>query len=158
MSDHAPKPAELSRNGGAALRHTSRSLPIALLRAREAVMAPVRGMLSSTGVTEQQWRVLRVLDENRTMEPKALAQQACLLLPSLTRIMQSLEERGYITREKDPNDGRKLRLAITEEGRALIARHVGESNRIFNELETAFGRERVDALLDLLNELAEHKD
>ncbi len=136
------------------MRHTSRSLPIALLRARETVMAPLRGMLATTGVTEQQWRVLRVLDENRTMEPKALSEQACLLLPSLTRIMQSLEERGLISRAKDPTDGRKLQLAITEEGRALIARHMGESNRIFDELETAFGRERVDELLDLLNELA----
>ncbi|QDC11630.1 homoprotocatechuate degradation operon regulator HpaR [Oceanicola sp. D3] len=146
-----------AREGNVSMRHTSRSLPIALLRAREAVMAPLRGMLASTGVTEQQWRVLRVLDENRRMEPKELAHQACLLLPSLTRIMQSLEERGYITREKDPHDGRKLRLAITEEGRALIARHMGESNRIFSELEQAFGQEKVDALLDLLNDLAEQK-
>ncbi|MCO6382836.1 MAG: homoprotocatechuate degradation operon regulator HpaR [Vannielia sp.] len=157
MSDDSPKSLGGAREGTGSLRHTSRSLPIALLRAREAVMAPVRGMLAATGVTEQQWRVLRVLDENRTMEPKELANQACLLLPSLTRIMQSLEERALITREKDPYDGRKLQLAITEEGRTLIARHIGESNRIFAELEAAFGQERVDALLDLLNDLADQK-
>lgn len=120
-------------------------------------MAPLREMLASTGVTEQQWRVLRVLDENRTMEPKALAEQACLLLPSLTRIMQSLEERGLMSRAKDPNDGRKLQLTITDEGRALLERHKGESNRIFDALEARFGEERLDQLLDLLNELASRK-
>lgn len=140
--------------GRLGLRHTSRSLPIALLRAREAVMGPMRGVLVGAGVTEQQWRVLRLLDENDDMEPKLLAEQACLLLPSLTRIMQALEERGLITRARDQHDGRKLRLAITEDGRALIGAHVEASNRIFNQLEAAFGEERVDELLDLLNELA----
>ena len=42
-----------------ALPSTSRSLPIALIRAREGVMAPIREMLAETGITEQQWRVLR---------------------------------------------------------------------------------------------------
>ena len=46
------------------LRRTNRSLPIALLRARETVMGPVREMLAGTPVNEQKWRVLRVLDES----------------------------------------------------------------------------------------------
>ena len=54
MSDD-PAPAKL--------RRTSRSLPIALLRARETVMAPIREMLAESDINEQKWRVLRVLDE-----------------------------------------------------------------------------------------------
>src|SRR5210317_1927993 len=90
-----------------ALPLTGRSLPIAMLRGREAVMAPYRKMLAKIGVTEQQWRVLRVLDERGTLDPKEIAEAACLLNPSLTRIMQLLEKKGYISREGDPEDRRK---------------------------------------------------
>ena len=46
---------------------TARSLPIALIRAREGVMLPIRDMLSETGITEQQWRVMRVLWTSKPM-------------------------------------------------------------------------------------------
>ena len=66
------------------LRRTARSLPIALLRARERVMGPIREILNESGISEQKFRVLRVVEESGPMEQTALAQQACLLLPSLT--------------------------------------------------------------------------
>ncbi|MDP7101742.1 MAG: hypothetical protein QF503_11390, partial [Rhodospirillales bacterium] len=43
------------------LRDFSRSLPMALLRAREAVMERFRPSLRTHGLTDQQWRVLRAL-------------------------------------------------------------------------------------------------
>ena len=155
MSDD---PREQDGDKRLGMPYTSRSLPIALLRARERVMAPIRAMLSDAGVTEQQWRVLRVLQEYGEMEPKILAEHACLLLPSLTRIMQALEERGLITRARDARDGRKLRLAISEEGVALIASKRDEARRIFSQIEEEFGKERVEMLLDLLNELSGRGD
>ena len=45
------------------MRTFSQSLPMALLRAREAVMRRFRPGLRCHGVTEQQWRVLRALAE-----------------------------------------------------------------------------------------------
>ena len=72
---------------------TSRSLPIALLRAREGTMIPIRVMLSATGITEQQWRVLRVLSEYGTLDTKTLANRASLLFPSLTRIAATMRKK-----------------------------------------------------------------
>ena len=74
------------------LRRTARSLPIALLRARERVMGPIREILNESGISEQKFRVLRVVEESGPMEQTALAQQACLLLPSLTRMLRAMEE------------------------------------------------------------------
>lgn len=136
------------------LPETSRSLPIAMLRAREKMMAPVRHLLLDAGVTEQQWRVLRVLDERGVSDPKDLAEAACLLNPSLTRIMQHLETKGLIERRDHPTDRRKALLEITDAGRALLQRAAPESNAIFARLEERFGRERVEQLLDLLNDLS----
>lgn len=137
------------------LPSTTRSLPIAMLRARETMMAPIRHMLQKADVTEQQWRVLRVLAERGTSDPKDLAQEACLLNPSLTRIMQLLEKKGLIVRKGHPSDRRKVLLDVTDEGRALLKEFAPESQAIFARLEEQYGRERIDQLLDLLNALSE---
>ncbi|MEM6461433.1 MAG: homoprotocatechuate degradation operon regulator HpaR [Pseudomonadota bacterium] len=136
------------------LRATSRALPIALLRAREAVMIRIRPMLSELGVTEQQWRVLRVLAEEGPMDPTDIADKSCLLLPSLTRILKFLEVSGLATRKRDESDGRRFVVEITADGRRLIEKNARISNRIYADIETAFGTQKMDTLLDLLDELA----
>ena len=137
-------------------RHaTARSLPIALLRARERVMGPIRGMLSDVGITEQQWRVLRVLQEAGPQDPTTIAESACLLLPSLTRILQKLEEKNLITRTADKVDRRKQVVSIAPAGSALIAENLGRSIALLDGLRTQMGEEDYDRLLDLLNALNE---
>ncbi|MCP3972598.1 MAG: homoprotocatechuate degradation operon regulator HpaR [Rhodobacteraceae bacterium] len=139
------------------MRATSRSLPIALLRARDRVMGPIRAMLADAGVTEQQWRVLRVLAEQGPADATEIARQACLLMPSLTRIIQGLEKRAYCTRSPHPTDRRRFVIEITGTGRELIERNIPQSTRIFAELEAEFGKERIEALLDMLNDLSAAK-
>lgn len=135
------------------LPSTSRSLPIALLRARERVMAPIRTMLSDVDVTEQQWRVLRVLEEAGPMEPTRIAEEACLLLPSLTRILQKLQEKKLIRREKDRTDRRRQIISISESGTTLIAENLATSISLMDQVRDQMGSGKYEALLDLLNEL-----
>jgi len=135
------------------LPSTSRSLPIALLRARERVMGPIRAMLTDVGITEQQWRVLRVLEEAGPMEPTRIAERACLLLPSLTRILQKLEEKSLISREQDISDRRKQIVEITAAGAEVIAANLATSLALMEEVRLRMGPDRFESLLDLLNEL-----
>lgn len=133
---------------------TSRSLPIALLRAREKVMSPVREMLSTIGVTEQQWRVLRVLEEEGATGPTELAERSALLLPSLTRILQGLETRGLIERHVVARDRRRQKIAASPAGLTLVRNNLDEAKRIGSHARNVLGAERHDLLLDLLNEVA----
>lgn len=135
------------------LRRTRRSLPIALLRARETVMGPIREMLATSGVNEQKWRVLRVLQEQGPMDLTPLAEEASLLLPSLHRMIRPMQEEGLIVRSDAPGDRRKVVVAVTPKGEALIQAHSGESARVFARIEEGFGRERLETLLDLLEDL-----
>lgn len=135
------------------LRETSRSLPIALLRARETIMVPFREMLAKSGISEQKWRVLRVVSETGPMEQTAIATAASLLLPSLTRILTAMEKDGLLIRTPDATDRRKSIVALTDAGFQLIADHAGESTEIFDLLETRFGTENLDQLLSLLEML-----
>jgi len=118
-------------------------------------MGPVRGMLADAGVTEQQWRVLRVLDEDGALDPTTIAERAVLLLPSLTRILQKLEEKELVTRARDESDRRRQIIEVSPAGRALIAANMETSRGILRDLRNQLGDERHEMLIDLLNDLTE---
>ncbi|WP_425463411.1 homoprotocatechuate degradation operon regulator HpaR [Mesorhizobium intechi] len=126
---------------------------MALLHAREVVMARFRPMLAAHDVTEQQWRVLRVLSEAGPVDATELADRASVLPPSLTRIIKALEGRRYITRNKAEGDGRRVVLAIAPAGSALIVALSPERRVIYDDIERRFGHERLEQLLDLLDAL-----
>ncbi len=135
------------------LQSTRRSLPMSLLRAREVVMAQFRPILAQHGVSEQQWRVIRVLGEQSPLDATELAERASILAPSLTRIIKALEERKLITRGKVEGDGRRVMLAIAPKGQVLIAEVSPESSAIYDEVQRRIGYERYEQLLDLLEGL-----
>lgn len=135
------------------LPSTSRSLPIALIRAREGVMAPIRDMLSETGITEQQWRVLRVLAEYGQMDTKTLADRSSLLFPSLTRIAATLRQKGLVTQTRDDKDRRRQFIEITPAGQQIIDARASQAARIVAGLKELLGAEDYERLLDLLERL-----
>ncbi len=137
------------------LRETPRSLPIALLRAREAVMLRFRPLLAEHGFTEQQWRVLRVLDEGGTLDPTEIAERCVILTPSMTRILKSLEIAGHVVRANHPEDKRRFLISITEKARNSIGKMTPGSIAIYSELEGRYGPEKMENLLDMLEELAQ---
>src|SRR3979409_2792952 len=96
QKDTSADAAETARR--APMRDFSRSLPMSLLRAREAVMRQFRPSLRNHGLTEQQWRILRALTAVDAIEVTELARVAFLLGPSLSRILRDLEARDLIER------------------------------------------------------------
>ena len=138
-------------------RDARSALPIALLRARETLMGRFRPILAARDITEQQWRVIRVLGQESPLDASEVAERACVLAPSLTRIIKALEGRALISRERDHGDGRRLSLAITPAGIAMIREVTPETQAVYAELEESYGRDRIEHLLDILSELAELK-
>jgi homoprotocatechuate degradation regulator HpaR len=132
------------------LPSTSRSLPIALIRAREGVMSPIRDMLSETGITEQQWRVLRVLAEYGALDSTTLADRASLLFPSLTRITTTMSKKGLITQTRDKVDRRRQMIEIADAGQKIIDECAGEAAQIVGDFKRRLGDENYEKLLDLL--------
>jgi homoprotocatechuate degradation regulator HpaR len=137
------------------MREFSRSLPMALLRAREAVMRRFRPALRDQGVTEQQWRILRALAHSGPIEVTALADATFLLAPSLSRILPDLEARGFISRKQLENDRRRGVVSLEPAGLKLIAAHAPDSESVYRQIEAAFGKQRLEQLFVLLQELEE---
>lgn len=133
------------------MRAFSQSLPMELMRAREAVMRYFRPLLAEHGLTEQQWRVLRALsDASDEPEVAALAQQTCLLGPSLSRILIHLESRGLIDKATVPEDARRSRVWITSDGIELVAVIAPQSEARYQLIEEAVGPDRLEELYELL--------
>lgn len=139
------------------LPSTNRSLPIALIRARESIMSPIRDMLAKSDITEQQWRVLRALDEFGPQEASVLAHRAALLFPSLTRITQTLVKKNLVTRTQVKTDKRRQLIEITPAGSAIIAENLPQAGEIVARFKEILGEDRYELLLDLLADLDPNK-
>lgn len=154
MSSKIEKPgARQNATPDIPMREFARSLPMALLKAREAVMSRFRPLLRDHDVTEQQWRVLRALVEEDKLEVTALAQRSFILMPSLSRILQNLEARKLIIRRPVKHDQRRALISVTDGGRALVAAIAPKSEGHYAEIERVIGPEKLEVLYGLLADL-----
>ncbi len=146
----APKPAVNVK-----LRSFSKSLPMALLLAREAVMNRFRPALNMFNITEQQWRVLRALSSIKEIEVMELAKVTYLLAPSLSRILRDMEGRGLVERRQAPDDLRRSLISISPNGLKLIDAVAPYSESIYSEIAETFGKQNMEVLQQFCRELTE---
>jgi homoprotocatechuate degradation regulator HpaR len=134
---------------------THRNLPRLLLQARESVMQHTRPSLREHGLSDQQWRVLRVLGEHGTVETGRVAREAYILGPSLTGVLARMERDGLISRERDPADQRRTVVEATAKGRKLVERLSFTIEAHYQWLEKSLGKPKLAQLYALLDELIE---
>ena len=135
------------------MRPLDQSLPMKLLKAREAVMERFRPHLHAHGVTEQQWRVLRALAEHGELDAGALARLVTLKMPSVSRILNDLEARDLISKSRSSKDLRLVNVAITATGQSLFQKMAQDSAKPYAEIEQAVGKKNYDQLMGQLDEL-----
>jgi homoprotocatechuate degradation regulator HpaR len=135
------------------MREFSRSLPMLLLRGREAVMRQFRPSLRAHGLSEQQWRILRALAAVDEIEVTALARTAFLLGPSLSRMLRDLEARRLIERRVPKADLRRGMVSITNRGLKLIETVAPFSETIYAEIARRYGAGKLGELQAMLRDL-----
>ena len=135
------------------MRDFSRSLPMSLLRAREAVMRQFRPSLRDRGLTEQQWRILRALASVESIEVTELAHVAFLLGPSLSRILRDLEARQLVERRIAKADLRRGVVSISAKGLKLIEAVAPSSEAIYAAITKIYGARKLAELQDMLHAL-----
>lgn len=132
---------------------THRNLPRLLLQAREAVMAHTRPSLREHALSDQQWRVLRVLGEHGAVETGRVAREAFILGPSLTGVLARMERDDLITRSRDPEDQRRTVVEATAHGMKLVKKLSSSIESHYQWLEQSLGKTRLTQLYGLLDEL-----
>ena len=130
-----------------------RNLPRLLLQARESLMTHTRPGLREHGLSDQQWRVLRVLGEHGTVETGRVAREAYILGPSLTGVLARMERDGLIRRERDPSDQRRTVVEATPRGMKMVERLSTSVEGHYQWLEQSLGKQKLAQLYELLDQL-----
>ena len=146
---------DLSTKNNAVTPFQHRNLPRLLLQAREAVMAHTRPSLREHALSDQQWRVLRVLGENGTVETGRVAREAFILGPSLTGVLARMERDGLITRARDPADQRRTVVEATKRGHALVGTLSTTIETHYQWMEQTLGKDKLAQLYALLDAVIE---
>lgn len=129
------------------------SLTLTLLQAREAAMSFFRPSLNEHGLTEQQWRVIRILSQHDELEIYQLAELACILKPSMTGVLVRMEAAGMVHRRKAEQDQRRVLVTLAEKGKACFESMSQCMEENYRRLQEQFGEEKLQVLLGLLDEL-----
>jgi DNA-binding MarR family transcriptional regulator len=79
-----------------------------------------------------------------------LAERACMTKQSVGEVTNDLEQRGYLERVADPNDGRAKIIRLTERGREAYVTGRNLIDELEREWAERYGEERVAALRDAL--------
>lgn len=133
-----------------------RNLPRLLLQARESVMSHTRPSLRAQGLSDQQWRVLRVLGEHAHdsgVETGRVAKEAFLLGPSLTGVLTRMERDGLIERQRCPQDARRTVVRATEVGLAKVQALSHGIEAHYAWMEEQLGKTALQNLYALLDQV-----
>ncbi|MDZ3992714.1 homoprotocatechuate degradation operon regulator HpaR [Pseudomonas sp. Teo4] len=133
------------------------SLTLTLLQAREATMAFFRPALNAHDLTEQQWRVIRILRQQGELESHQLAELACILKPSMSGVLKRLERDGLVARRKSPEDQRRVFIDLTDKGQQAFQAMSEEMGRNYDKILSQFGEDKLEQLMQLLNEMKKIK-
>ncbi|KAG0165058.1 hypothetical protein DFQ30_009029 [Apophysomyces sp. BC1015] len=128
-----------------------------LLQARESVMSMFRPLLKQFSLTEQQWRIIRALNDypHQEMEAGQIARVCCILSPSLTGVLERMDRDGLIRRSRVASDQRKVIVSLTPQSQALVKRISPLIDERYRSLERKIGVKALDETYRLLDTLIE---
>ena len=147
----APRPPEIPGDPLA----LERQVCFALSVATRSVLSVYRPILERMGLTHPQYLVMLALWGQSPLAVKELIEMLQLDGPTLSPLLKRLEAAGLVTRTRDPDDERQLRIDLTEKGRALREEALNVPPAVVAKLGMSLGDlEELHKGLTTLNEAA----
>ena len=132
-----------------------RQVCFALSIAARSVLSIYRPILEPMGLTHPQYLVMLALWGRSPLAVKELIEMLQLDGPTLSPLLKRLEAAGLVTRARDPDDERQLRIGLTEKGRALREQALNVPPAVVAKLGMSLGDlEELHKGLTTLNEAA----
>ncbi len=101
-----------------------------------------------------EFSLLMLVQANSAIAPKRLARALAVTAPNLTLLLDRLQQRGLIKRERNPLDGRSQHVVLTERGRKLARDAAAAADPMERELQERLSRAEHAMLIELLDKLA----
>ena len=147
----APRPPEIPGDPLA----LERQVCFALSVAARSVLSIYRPILEPMGLTHPQYLVMLALWGQSPLAVKELIEMLQLDGPTLSPLLKRLEAAGLVTRTRDPDDERQLRIDLTQQGRALREEALNVPPAVVAKLGMSLGDlEELHKGLTTLNEAA----
>lgn len=131
------------------------SLPMMLYRAIDTVLPRFRRIFSEHGLTETQWRVLRVLWDTDSRTLKQLAATTLIPAPSLVGVVDRLADHDLVMRVRDEQDRRQVFIRPTKKGKALESLVSPAVQATYRELERSLSPNTWRNLMSGLEQLSQ---
>jgi DNA-binding MarR family transcriptional regulator len=106
------------------------------------------------GLRKVEYSLLMLVLANGPLTPKRLGQALALSAPNLTLLLDRLQGRGLIRRERSATDGRSQNIVLTEAGRGLAAVTAVAAGPMERELDDRLSRAERLMLIELLRKVA----
>lgn len=118
----------------------------------------VRLARSDAAVTDGQFSVLFTLHADGPQTLKSLSESECVTPPSMNRTINALEDAGLVSRHASPDDGRKVTIDLTAQGKTVVKETRRKRDEWFSTRLAALTPEQRAILADaapILKELAD---
>lgn len=133
------------------------SLPMLMHGALNQIMKPYRDLFARHGLTEQQWRVLRVL-WSAPRSPSVMISQRTQIAPnSLVGVLERLEKRGLLKRKRSEQDRREVLAELTADGEKLGRLIAPQLADVHAQVSQLLPSAEMDSFKDLLGKIRDSK-
>ncbi len=129
------------------------SLPMMLYRVLGELLPHFRVIFSEFGLTEQQWRVLRVLWQRDARPLLALSEDTLIPGPSLVGVVDRLQRAELVRRQRSSDDRRLVRIVLTPKGRGLEEQVTPRVDAVYLALEELLSTREWGLLRDYLGKI-----
>ena len=129
------------------------NLTLLLLSVREKVRRDFLPALRKAGLTNQQWRILRILYERGDSGINQLSNDCVIMRPSVASIIPRLEKANFVVRNKVPGDKRRTSISLTQKGRDKVEEILPMFSELYQRLEDRLGKPELDELFAVLRKV-----
>ncbi|MDE1185422.1 MAG: MarR family transcriptional regulator [Pantoea sp.] len=112
----------------------------------------VNRQLSLEGITLEHWRALKVIADQDGVTMRELSDELMQNFPTLTKIIDKMVLEALVYRRPDEQDRRKVRLYISDKGKAVLEQQNSRVNDHQDKLEDAYGSDEAQMLKQMLEQ------
>lgn len=109
------------------------------------------------GLTQAEFRCLRLFGRDETLNNKLIAERMKLSPSRLTRIIDGLVQKEYVTREINNEDRRNMKVSLSQKGKDLVEKlnqaYINIHREILEDIEETQHKPLISAMTNLLTAL-----
>lgn len=126
-----------------------------LHRTLDTIIPRYRVVFNQHNISEQQWRILRVLWEENHCTTAQLSSKSLLPAPSMVGIIDRMVAKGLIVRERSEDDRRKIYVLLTPQGKRLQAQIAPQIDEVYESIVSQCDNEAWQTMITTLQQVIE---